>query len=220
MRNKRNKRSRRLGTPSPDRRLSETQVETLDPENATLTNFNVNVHESLGENNSENQLAEPSQFSNEIQVWTQIMEQKNDDKIEKIREEMAKKFEAISKEVKSNKTASTVTNPRSELNVMQNRQFLGSEKVQSIEIHASNNENSAFESNNYPLRASKMKDLKQPVKPLFQNESDVDATILSNEESDEEDYHMDNELFSCLTFLLFNTRSLQKLTKNCNKKTK
>ena len=35
-----------------------------------------------------------------------------------------------------------------------------------------------------------MKDLKHPAKPLFQNESDVDVTILSNEESDEEDYHM------------------------------
>ena len=34
-----------------------------------------------------------------------------------------------------------------------------------------------------------MKDVKLPAKPLFQNESDVDVTILSNEESDEEDYH-------------------------------
>ena len=31
-----------------------------------------------------------------------------------------------------------------------------------------------------------MKDLKHPVKPFFQNESDVDVTILSNEE---EEYH-------------------------------
>ena len=36
-----------------------------------------------------------------------------------------------------------------------------------------------------------MKDLKHPAKPFFQNESDVDVTILSNEETDaEEDYHM------------------------------
>ena len=35
-----------------------------------------------------------------------------------------------------------------------------------------------------------MKDLKHPVKPFFQKESDVDVTILSNEESDaEEEYH-------------------------------
>ena len=34
-----------------------------------------------------------------------------------------------------------------------------------------------------------MKELKHPAKPLFQNESDVDVTIFSNEEPDEEDYH-------------------------------
>ena len=42
------------------------------------------------------------------------MEQKNNDKIEKMREEMDNKVEAILKEVKSNKTASTMTNPRSD----------------------------------------------------------------------------------------------------------
>ena len=42
----------------------------------------------------------------------------------------------------------------------------------------------------HPLRASKMKNLKHPAKPLFQNESDEDVTILSNEESDVEDYHI------------------------------
>ena len=35
-----------------------------------------------------------------------------------------------------------------------------------------------------------MKDLKHPAKPFFQNESDVDVTIHSNKESEEEDYHM------------------------------
>ena len=34
-----------------------------------------------------------------------------------------------------------------------------------------------------------MKDLKYPEKPLFQNESDVDVTILSNENCNDEDYH-------------------------------
>ena len=35
----------------------------------------------------------------------------------------------------------------------------------------------------------KMKDLKHPAKSSFENQSDVDETILRNEESDEEDYH-------------------------------
>ena len=63
----------------------------------------------------------------------------------------------------------------------------------SIGVHASNNENSDSENDDYPLRASKMKDLKQPARPIFHNESDVDVTIHPEEESDAkevEDYHM------------------------------
>ena len=45
------------------------------------------------EDNSESRLNEPSQVSNEIQVWTQI-EQNNNDRIVNMREEMDNKFEA------------------------------------------------------------------------------------------------------------------------------
>ena len=92
MGNKRNRRSRRLATPSPDRELSETHVETPNPGNATLTNSNVNVQEGLGDNSSINHLTEPSLLNSEIQVWTQTMEQKNDNKIEKMREETDSKL--------------------------------------------------------------------------------------------------------------------------------
>ena len=68
MGNKRNRRSRRLATPSPDRELNETQVETPNPGNETLTNSNVNVQEGLGENSSLNQLTEPSLLNSEFQV--------------------------------------------------------------------------------------------------------------------------------------------------------
>ena len=68
MGNKRNRRSRRLATPSPDRELCETQVEIPNPGNATLTNSSVNVQESLGENSSINQLTEPSLLNSETQV--------------------------------------------------------------------------------------------------------------------------------------------------------
>ena len=58
-----------------------------------------------------------------------------------------------------------------------------------IGVQASNNEKPDSENDDYPLRASKLKDLKHPAKSLFQDESDVDVTISSNEKSDEEDYH-------------------------------
>ena len=191
MGNKRNRKSRRLATPSPDRELNETQEETPNPGNETLPNSNVNVQESLGENSSLNQLTEPSSINSEIQVWTQIMEQKNDSKIEKMREEMDSKLEAILREVKSNKTASIMTNPMSDFNEIQDLQPSGSKTTQSIGVHASKNENSDSENDDFPLRASKLKDLKHPAKPTFQSRSDVDVTINSDEESDiEEDYHM------------------------------
>ena len=193
MGNKRNGRSRRLETPSPEREISNTQIETPNTVNETLTNFNTVVQGNLGENNPGNQLIEPSQNINEIQAWTEIFEQKNNDRIEKMREEKDNKFEAILilREIKTNRNASIATNPRSETNEMQDSQPSGS-KTRSIGVHASTNENSDSENDNYPLRASKMKDLRHPVKPIFHNESDVDKTIHSDEKSDAEeveDYH-------------------------------
>ena len=188
--NKRNRRSRRLETPSPERKLERTQVETSNTGSEILTNLNTVVQENVSENNSENQLTEPSQLSNEIQVWTQIMEQKNDDKIGTMRKEMDNKLEAILKEVKSNKTTSTVTNPRSKINGIKDSQPSGFKTNRSIGFRASNIKHSDSENDDYPLRASKMKDLKHHTKLLFQNESDVDITIHSNEKSDVEYYYM------------------------------
>ena len=123
MGSKRNRRSRRPKTPSPEREIGKTQVESPNTGNETLTNFNTVVQDSLGENNPENQLIEPSQISNEIQAWTELFEQKNNDRIERLREEMDNKFEAILREIKTNKNTSTVTNPRSEANEVQESQY-------------------------------------------------------------------------------------------------
>ena len=45
--------------------MNDAQVETPNTGNETLTNFNVNVQEGFGDDNSENQQTEPSQISNE-----------------------------------------------------------------------------------------------------------------------------------------------------------
>ena len=60
--------SRIAKTPYPDREVDITQVETPNAGNETLTNLNTVVQESLGENTSKNQLTEPSQRNNEIQL--------------------------------------------------------------------------------------------------------------------------------------------------------
>ena len=61
--------------------------------------------------------------------------------------------------------------------------------LMSKRVHASNTENSDQENKDYPLRPSEMKDLRHPAKALYRDELDLDATVVSNEDSEEEDYH-------------------------------
>ena len=160
----------------------------------------MNVQGDLGDNNSENHLVEPSQTSNEIQVWTQILEQKSNDRISKMREEMDNKLETILKEIRSNKNLSTTTNPRSEKVETQNPQLSGS---RSMGFCAYNIENSDLENEDHSLRASGSKDLRHPAKPLYSDELDLDATMNSNEDSEEEDFHRCRlETFSFSSFIL------------------
>ena len=63
--------------------MSEIRVDSLETGNMTLTNSNPNVQENLGELNFENQLREPSQISDETQVWTLLVERKITEIIEK-----------------------------------------------------------------------------------------------------------------------------------------
>ena len=82
---KRERGSRRQETPSQRREVEMPQVETSNTGKETLTNFNTVDQESLDENNLENQLNMPSQISNEIRAWSQMIEQKNNDRIERMR---------------------------------------------------------------------------------------------------------------------------------------
>ena len=97
MGNKRSRRSRRLGTPSPERSLTEVQVETSPRGNDTLVNVDSNVQGDSDNFELRSQLIEPSQLSNEIQAWTENFEEKNNERITKMREEMENKLNAILK---------------------------------------------------------------------------------------------------------------------------
>ena len=95
--------SKRLETSPPERQINNTQVETHNTGNDTLTNFITVVQESLGEINPGNHLTEPSQSSNEIQVWTQAFDEKNNNRIEKMREEMGNKLKPFLQKLKPTK---------------------------------------------------------------------------------------------------------------------
>ena len=98
---------------------------------------------------------------------------------------MDNKQETILKEIRSNKSMSTTTNPRSETAEAQTSQPSG---TKSKVVHASINENSDLENEDYPLKASGSKDLRHPAKPLYRNEIDLDETTISTEDSEEENY--------------------------------
>ena len=85
MGNRWNRRSRNLETPSPDRDLGETQVDTPNQGNETSTNVDTIIQDTF-EDELRSQLTEPSQISIEIQVGTEIIEKKNNDKILKMEE--------------------------------------------------------------------------------------------------------------------------------------
>ena len=115
-----NRRSRRFDSPSQERDTIGTAVETPNQGNIISINVNVGDQESLGENNLGAQLAEPSQICNEIQSWTQILEQKNND---------VNELDAFLKEVRSNEGVSMMTNLRSEIFRTQNMQLSRSKMI-------------------------------------------------------------------------------------------
>ena len=109
----------------------------------------------------------------------------------KMREEMENKFDAFFEETRTNKTTSTKTNPRSEIDGIQNSQPSRSKSIRSNGVHASNIKNSDTEDeDDHPLRASEMHELRNPARPIYQNIQNVNETIVSNEDFEEEDYQM------------------------------
>ena len=65
-----------METPSPERGLNDTQVETSTQGNITLTNTESNTQGNLDNDELRSQLIEPSQLSNEFQAWSDNFEQK------------------------------------------------------------------------------------------------------------------------------------------------
>ena len=103
---------------------------------------------------------------------------------------MENKLDAILMEIKTNKSTSMTTNPRSEMNEVESMQPSGSKGKRSMGVNASDNESIDSGNEDIPLKASEMRDLRHPAKPIHQNDTTLDATVIFNEESDEEDYHM------------------------------
>ena len=85
---------------------------------------------------------------------------------------MQNKLNAILKEIKSNKSVSSATNPRSDTNETENSQPSGSKNKKFMGVNAPKFINSNSEDEDYPFKASELRDLQRPAKPFFQSETD------------------------------------------------
>ena len=124
-----------------------------------------------------------------------MFEQKSNNSITKMRKEIDNQLDTILKEFRPQKSASPVTNPSSETLESQNIKLLRSKVHKSIGVHASITEISDSEDEDYPVRPSGIRDLRLAAKPLYRNWLDLDATVVSNEDSEEEDYHKSGNHF-------------------------
>ena len=66
---------------------------------------------------------------------------------------------------------------------------MGFKTDKSIGLRASNIENAGLEDEDCPLSPSDMEDFRHPAKPLYRSDLDFGATVVSNEDSDEDDYN-------------------------------
>ena len=110
--------------------------------------------ESLGEVDLRHRLVESRQVIDEIQAWTEIFEQNNNNRITKMGEEMENKLDAILMEIKTSKRTSMTTNPRSEINEIGTMQPSGSGGKKSMGVNASDNESLDSENEDIPIKVS------------------------------------------------------------------
>ena len=102
MGNRRNRRTRRNESQSPERDENMSKTSLLLG-NATLTNVSENVN-NVFDRNLGSELTEPSQISNEIEIITQRLSEQNSNKITQIEHQLNSKFEKYLKKSEQTKT--------------------------------------------------------------------------------------------------------------------
>ena len=91
MGNRKNRRTRRTESQSPDRDENMSETSLLQG-NATLTNLSENVN-NVFDRNLGSELTEPSQISNEIEIISRRQSEQNNNKMTQIEHQLNSKFE-------------------------------------------------------------------------------------------------------------------------------
>ena len=167
--------------------MSET---SLLQGNATLTNVSENVNNVI-DRNLGSELTEPSQISNEVEIITQRLSERNNNKMTQIEHQLNSKFEEILKEIRSNKNYNITTDKE---DVESRQPGPTSPKTKGLRSkHASNMTIERDQDDRF--YSSEMSELRQPYTPIgFANET-LDETLIINENRQEEaDHHLVRDL--------------------------
>ena len=188
MGNKRNRRSRRGQSPSVERVLSTSEIET--------SQGNETVIETLGtfENVSsirdeEITIDSVTQNGKEMQIWTQTISDKTNKEVAHLRREMDEKLDKILKELKNSRRTQPLPNRRYQ---EQNTPSAGTSKYagnEDGEENASEPENQECEIQDNPFRPPNMNELRTTMQPLSMQNIDLNDSVVINEDRTGEDYH-------------------------------
>ena len=188
MGNKRNRRSRRGQSPSLERELSTSEIETSQG-NETVIEILSNFENVSSVRDEEIALDSGTQNENEMQIWTQRISDKTNKEVANLREEMDEKLEKILKEMKNNRRTQSVPNRRYR---EQNNLRAATSKHTSNEDgeeNASEPENQECEIQYNPFKPSNLNELRTPIQPLSIQNIDLNDSVVINEDRTGEDYH-------------------------------
>ena len=189
MGNKRNRRSRRGQSPSLERELSTSEIETsLGNETVieTLSNFE-NVSSVSDEEKS---LDSGTQNENEMQIWTQRISIKTNKEVANLRKEMDEKLEKKLKEMKNKRRTQSVPNRRYREQNTTRAETSKYANDEDGEENSSEPENQECEIRDNPFRPSNLNEFRTPIQPLSMQNIDLNDSVVINEDRTQEDYHI------------------------------
>ena len=181
-----NVRSRRV-EPQSSGRDENTSETSFTQRNATLVDVFENV-KNIFDWNSDSELTEPSQISNEIEAITQRLSEQSNNRMTQIEPPLKNNFEEILKEIITNRESSLVNDGE---DAEKNRPSVSnSEKRLPRRKHASNNEIDQDKNQDNCFQSSELYELRLPSSPFGVANETSDDTMIINENRQEADYHM------------------------------
>ena len=187
MGNRKNRRSRRNQSPSLERELSASEIETSQGNEVNIETLS-NFQNTNSVRDEETTLVGGSRNENEMQAWTQRISDKTSKEVSDLRKEMNEKPEKMLKEMKNSRRAQSVPIRKFQ---EQNTPQAGTSRnanYRDDEVNASENQENETQDN--PFRPPNNDELRTPMQPLNIQNMHLDDSVVINEDRIGEDYHI------------------------------